>query len=251
MRTRHLARPAAVAALVTAAALALAGPASAATPAPATAIDESGPAAALHGKSGKACVLAARAWTDQAVAKRLVQLDALQHALDQATAVTDAHRSTLEATYAADRAGLKAVRTEVRHDSTCTEATKDAGTVVTRFRVYVLLTPQTSLTIRADGGMARSASVENLEPGYAETVASLPDGPRKTAAQALLDELGSDVDAAQAAYGGIAEPVLSLVPKDFPSHAAVLVEAAADAEAGRVALIEAAADRAALETVLG
>jgi hypothetical protein len=236
-----------VATVVTVAALstvAVAGPASAAV------TDESGPGAALHGKTGKACVLAARAWTDQAVAKRFVRIDTLSAALADASTVTDAHRAQLEATFAADRTGLKDVRTEVRHDSTCSEASKDAAKVVTKYRVYVVLSPQTTLTIRGDHGVARADAYEALEPGYASAIGALPDGAVKAAAEDALARLVVDADAAQASYGGVADSVLALVPADFPAQAGVLAAADGDADAGRVSLASAALDRAALDALL-
>lgn len=249
MRTGpHLARLGAVATVVTVALLStvvVAGPASAAV------TDETGPGSALRGTTGRACVVAARAWTDRAVARRLVRLDALGTALDKAASVTAGHRAPLEATYASDRAGLRAVRREVRHDGTCAEATRDASKVVTRFRVYVLLTPQTRLTVRGDHGSAKAAAYEALQPGYAEAVGALPDGATKTAAAAALAELGSDTDAAEAAFAGIADSVLALAPADYPAQAGTLASAAAHAAAGHVALVEAAADRAALDALLG
>ena len=248
MRTRlHLTRATAAATVVTVAALScvvVAGPASAAV------ADETGPGSAVHGTTGKACVVAARAWTDRAVAKRLVRLDALGAALDKAASVTPGHRAQLEATYAADRSGLRAVRREVRHDSTCAEATKDATKVVTRFRVYVLLTPQTRLTVLGDHGSAKAHAYGALEPGYAAAVAALPDGATKTAAETALTELVTDTDRAEAAFAEVADPVLALVPADYPAQAGVLVAATAHAAAGHVALVEAAVDRAALDALL-
>jgi hypothetical protein len=248
MRTRHhLTRLGAVVTVITVAALstvAVAGPASAAVS------DETGPSAAVHGKTGKACVLAARSWTDQAVAKRLVRLDTLTAALAKASNVTDGHRAQLAATYKADRAGLKAVRTEVRHDSTCKEATKDSVKVIKKFRVYVLLSPQTSLTIRGDRGVAWAEAYEALEPGYATAIAALPDGTTKAAAEAALARLVLDADAAQASYGGVADSVLALVPADFPAQAGVLTAAAAQARAGHASLTSAALERTTLDALL-
>ena len=73
----------------------------------------------------------------------------------------------------------------------------------------------------------------------------------RTAAEAALADFAAAVDVAQASYGGIADSVLALVPADFPSSTAVLTDAAAEARTGRVALARAAADRAALELLLG
>ena len=241
----RLASSAGVVSLVLLSSVALASPASAAT------TDETGAGPATHGLKGRACVVAARAWTDQAVAKRLVRLDRLENGLDVAVAVADRHRAALQDVYATDRAGLRAVRKEVRQDSTCAEAKTDAKKVVTKFRVYVLVTPQTTLVVRGDHGVARADGLEALEEGYTEAVAALPDGDVRTAAQAALADLVTSVDAAQASYGGIADSVLALVPADFPSSTAVLEGAAADARAGRAALAQAAAARATLELLLG
>ena len=243
----HLNRLGAVTAVVAVALLssvAVAGPASAAV------TDESGPGAALHGRTGKACVVAARTWTDRAVAKRLVRLEALAAAVDKAASVTPAHRAQLEARYAADRAGLTAVRREVRHDSTCAEATRDARKVVTRFRVYVLLTPQTGLTVRGDHGAAKADAYEALEPGYADAVAELPPGPARSAAEAALAELAADTSAAQGAFDGVADSVLALRPHDYPAQAGVLVSAAVHVGEGHAALLSAAVDRATLDALL-
>lgn len=221
-----------------------------ALPASAAVTDEAGPDQATQGLKGKACVAAARGWTDRAVTNRLIRISALRSALDQAAHVSAAHRAQLEAIYTADRSGLKAVRAEVRHDSTCAEARKDAKKVVTKFRVYRLLTPQTSLTIRGDHGVFRAEAYDALEPAYVAAIAALPAGADKVAAEAALTNLTTNADAALAAYGGVGDAVLALVPADIPGQVAVLAGAEADADAGRVALKNAAADRVALDAIL-
>ena len=109
---------------------------------------------------------------------------------------------------------------EVRHDSTCAEA--DQGRDQGRDAVPGLrrCSPRRpAWSMRADHGLARAVSVEALE-------ARLRRGgrgparrrPCKTAAQRLhWSSSSATVDAAQAAYGGIADSVLALVPSDFPS----------------------------------
>ncbi|HYN75416.1 MAG TPA: hypothetical protein VEV13_04395 [Candidatus Limnocylindria bacterium] len=245
MRTRtRLGGAAAVTALAMLTSLALGSPASAAT------TGESGPDQATQGLNGKACVAAARSWTDRAVAARLVRINHLQRALDAAPRVSADHRAALEASYAADRKGLRAVRAEVRSDSTCAEAKKDARRVVTSFRVYVLLTPQTSLTVRGDAGAARADADEALEPGYLEAIAALPEGDTKTAASGALVELSASVDAAQGAFRPVGDTVLALVPADYPDQAEVLADARDDVRTGRLALADAATARAALDALL-
>jgi hypothetical protein len=193
---------------------------------------------------------AVQARVHAAVTKRLAAIDRLQSRLADRQHVTDAHRSTLKSLYANDSSGLQAVDAKVQADTTCAAAVTDGRTVVTSYRVFLLLVPQTHLVAAADTGTYAAGRLEAAEPKAQAAIDALTDPTKKAAAQARLDDLTSQVNAAQADLSGVADGALALVPADIPAQLPTLDGYRAKVRDAASALRTAMADAQALRTLL-
>jgi hypothetical protein len=192
-----------------------------------------------------------QARVDAAVKKRLVTIDRLTSALGARTHVSDAHRATLSATYTADTSGLTAVDAKVQADTTCGQAVTDGRTVVTDYRVYLLLVPQTHLVAASDAGTYAAGQLAAAEPKAQAAIDALTDPQEKAAAQAKLDDMTSKVDAATTALDGVADAMLALKPADIPAQLATIDGYRAKVGTAHQDLRQAVADAKALKALLG
>jgi hypothetical protein len=187
---------------------------------------------------------------DAAVKKRLVTIDRLTSALAARTHVTDTHRATLTATYSADSGGLKAVDAKVQADTTCGQAVTDGRTVVTDYRVYLLLVPQTHLVAASDTGTYAAGQLAAAEPKVQAAIDALTDPQEEATAQAKLDDMTARVQAATSALGGVDDGMLALKPADIPSQLATIDGYRAKVASAHEDLRRALADAKALRALL-
>jgi hypothetical protein len=207
--------------------------------------------AATPPKDPAACLKAVQDWTVSNVDGRLAHLDVLDAALQAAGSVTAAHRAALTESYASARTGLPAVESAVLADTECAEARADARAVVDDYRIYLVLTPQTHLTIAADRGIAGEARLDAAALTLQKAIDSAAAAGRDVgAAQAAQAELLGDLQQARAAFDGVADDVLAQTPAGYPGNSAVFSAARTEAQQGRQALAEAARDAKAVREAL-
>lgn len=163
-----------------------------------------------------------KARVDAAVKSRQVTIDRLTSALAARTHVTDGHRGTLSATYSADASGLTSVDATVQADTTCGQAVTDGRTVVTDYRVYLLLVPQTHLVAAADTGTWAAGQLAAAEPKAQAAIDALTDPTTKAAAQAALDDMKAQLDGVTTSLSGVADGMLALKPADIPAQLATI-----------------------------
>ncbi len=192
-----------------------------------------------------------QARVDAAVKKREATIDSLTRALAARTHVTDAHRATLTSTYGSDESGLRAVDAKVQADTTCGQAVTDGRTVVTDYRVYLLLVPQTHLVAAADTGTYAAGQLAAAEPKAQTAIDALTDPQQKATAQATLDDMTSRVSSATASLSGVADGVLALTPADIPAKESVIDGYRARVSAAHADLAKALADAKTLKSLLG
>jgi hypothetical protein len=219
------------------------------TPSPTPSTSTGGGAAARTCSADRLAYVQAR--VDAAVKKRQVTIDRLTSALAARTHVTDAHRATLSGTYSADSSGLAAVDAKVQSDTTCGEAVADGRTVVTDYRVYLLLVPQTHLVAASDTGTYAAGQLAAVEPKAQAAIDALTDPQEKAAAQAKLDDLTAQVATATTALSGVADAMLALNPADIPAQLATIDGYRAKVASAHEDLRRAIADAKALKALLG
>ena len=218
-------------------------------PAPAFAVTTT-PATSPTKPCQPASLAAIKAHSAAAVAHRGSTLDALSTKLAARPAVTSSHRTALSALYASDKAGLDAVNAKVQGDSTCKVAHADAQAIVADYRVYLLVVPQSGLTLAADAGTSGASALAGAEPALHKAITLMPAGPSKDQAQALYADLADQVSAAQSDFDGVGDTVLALTPSGYPGNAGTLAAQTAKVTAGGKALGKAASDASQLATLL-
>jgi hypothetical protein len=205
--------------------------------------------------AGKACsadrLAYVQARVDAAVKKRQVTIDRLTAALAARQHVTDAHRATLTATFSADSAALAAVDATVQGDTTCGQAVADGWKVVTDYRVYLLLVPQTHLVAASDLGTYAAGQLTAAEPKVRAAIDALTDPQEKAAAQAKLDDMTTQVNGATSALSGVADGMLALKPADIPAQLATIAGYRAKVATAHADLAKALADARDLRALLG
>ncbi len=188
---------------------------------------------------------------DCEINRRLVTITTLQDRVSNPNGLTSGDRSALQALLTADTAGLTALKAKIDGDSDVTTLRADIGTIVTRYRIYVLMVPMTAEVIAADkeaaavgrlttvagklqdrinaatGDVSQAqADLENMTASLGQvSTATLSD-----LTQALLRLTPADYN------GGTAGPLLKTDHATLQGFRASLNAARADAQACRFAL---------------
>ena len=122
--------------------------------------------------------------------------------------------------------GIKALQAQVPQDTTCPQLWSAARSMVYDYRVYVVMTPQTDLTIGADDETYVESRFDALEPAISSAIEEAKaDGKDVTAAEAAFDDLKNQVSAAQGDTNGLAAQLLAQTPHGYPGNWQVFVAA--------------------------
>jgi hypothetical protein len=159
---------------------------------------------------------------------RVTQLNTLLGAVDDpSNQLTSADRQTLQTDISTvESPGIQGLQTTVQGATLCAQLLADAHSMVFSYRVYLVMTPQTHLTMVAD----RETYVEGLFVGLEPTVASAIEsaqsrGKNVTAAQAAYNDLQAQVTAAQSATDGLSTQILAQTPEGYPGNWQVFLAA--------------------------
>lgn len=122
--------------------------------------------------------------------------------------------------------GIQALQTQVQNDTTCAELWAAAHSMVDDYRVYLVMTPQTDLTIGADDETYVESRFVDLEPKFAGAIAEAKaDGKDVTAAENAFDDLKNQVTVAQGDTNGLSTQLLAQTPHGYPGNWQVFVAA--------------------------
>lgn len=219
------------------------------------AIADPTPAPSSAAGSVKACSAARlsfiKARVDLATSNRYTEISKLTTHLGARPHVSTSDRATLSNLYTSDRSGLAAVNASVQADTTCAAALFDGKQVVTNFRIYLLLAPQTHLTVASDTGAWGAAQLISAEPAVQKAIDALPTGATKTQAEALYNDAVSKASTAQSDFAGVSSAVLELTPAGYPGNAPTLNSLRSKVLAGTSALQSAALDASQIRGLVG
>jgi hypothetical protein len=139
--------------------------------------------------------------------------------------------------------GIEALQPQAQQATTCRQLRTVARTMVLQYRVYVVMTPQTHLTVVADAETSIAQTIANLEPKIAAAIQSAQAaGKDVSGAQSAFADLQSKVTAAQSTSNGVATQVLAQTPSGYPANWQVFLTARTDLTSGRNDLRAAYAD---------
>ncbi len=201
------------------------GAAFAATPANATAGTSAGGTTTTTQASNPFCTPGLFSQAQQAVeaalAGRVTQLNALSTAANNsANHLTTGDRQTLvHDITTVELPGIQTLQTQVQQVSTCKALRAVAHSMVYNYRVYVVMTPQTHLTIVTDDETYIEGVFTNLEPTITTAIQNAQNsGKDVTAAQAAFTDLKSQVSAAQTETTGQSALLLAQTPPGYPGN---------------------------------
>ncbi len=167
--------------------------------------------------------------------------------------LTDADRAALQSQLAADTSGLTTLRAQVDGETDVTTLRADLKTIVTDFRVYVLMVPKTAEVITADTELAAVTRLGTVESRLqARIAADSAAGKDIAQAQSDLDELQAKVLGVSPLVQGIPASVLPLTPAQYNAGTArpILASSRTSLRTGRGLLAGARADAAACRAAL-
>ncbi len=163
---------------------------------------------------------------DTEIDRRLGTLTTLKGVVTDAKHLTDADRQALLGQINADTTGLTALRTKIDNDTDLATLRADVRSIVTAYRVYVLLEPQVRLVRAADASVDLAEYFDDLATRLQSRIdAAKGAGKDVTAAQAALDDMIAKVADAKAKATPIPGQEIPLTPAGYPANRPTLVSA--------------------------
>ncbi len=195
-----------------------------------------GPTTATTQVSNPRCTPATFSSAQQLVegdlAARVSQLNALSSAADNsANHLTTGDRQSLQNDITTvELPGIQGLQTQVPSVTTCPALRALARSMVYDYRVYVVMTPQTHMTVVMDDEAAIEGVLVNLEPQIATAIQNAQTaGKNVTAAEAAFTDLKSQVSTAQGETSGQSATILAQTPTGFPGNWGVFLAARTNA----------------------
>ena len=192
-----------------------------------------------------------RAGGTAAIDRRLVFLGVLSRYIDAASHLQAAHRSTLKDRFTSDEDGLRALRTKIQGDSDCATLRQDVRSIVTGYRIYVLVGPQTRLTVVADRLVWVSSKLDDVAAKLQKAIdAAKARGKDVTAAQKALNDMKAQDATARTEAVAVPDKVLPLQPSGYPENRSVLLSSRDSLRSSRAHLAAAIRDAKAVVSAL-
>lgn len=180
------------------------------------------PAAAAAAQAQKIANLQTKGAAE--IDRRVANLSAALEKLGASTKLSLADKASLTAQVQSELTGLASLKAKLAADTTLTAARADVASIVTEYRVYVLMLPKARLAAAAD----RFAIVEDkLTSLNAKLTAAVDQqktaGKDVSALEAKLSDMKSQTAAATSATQGLVAKLIALQPTDYNTSHAVLV----------------------------
>jgi hypothetical protein len=162
--------------------------------------------------------------------------------------LTSADQSTLEHDISSvELPGIEALQPQAQSATTCAELKTIAHSMVYDYRVYVVMSPQTHLTIAADDASFVDAKMAALEPKIEQAIADAKaKGKDVSGAEAAFADFQSQVSSAGSAVSGLSATLLAQTPQGYPGNESVFQGAKSTLSTARGELHQAYQD---LETI--
>jgi hypothetical protein len=178
-----------------------------------------------------------------AIQRRLNELGRLTVLVNGARHLTPANRSALLSKLSSDRNGLASLDTKIQGDTDAATLKADLASIVTAFRIYVLVAPQIHLVVATD----RVVAFVTIGDTVARKIQAAIDtakvnGKNVAAAQAALNDMKKELQVASAAIDGVASEVITLAPSGYPGDRVTLLSARSSILSARTHLFRARKD---------
>ena len=182
---------------------------------------------------------------EAALSGRVTQLNTLLTAVNStANHLSAPDRGTLQSDISTvELPGIQGLEPQAQQATTCAALRSVARQMVFDYRVYVVMTPQTHLTIVADDETFVEGVLAGLEPKISAAIQNAQSqGKDVAAAQSAFADFQKQVTAAQGATTGEAAQVLAQKPQGYPGNWTVFRSARSNLGNARLDLHAALAD---------
>ena len=178
-----------------------------------------------------------------AIERRLNVIDRLTALVNGAKHLTPSDRSSLSSKLSSDASGLQSLDTKIQADTDATTLRNDLQSIVTAYRIYVLVAPQVHIVVASDR-VAAWVDIGNTIAGRIQSKinAAKAAGKDVKKAQDALDDMKKQLADATAAISGVAANVIPLTPSGYPANRATLLNARSSILSARAHLVTARAD---------
>ena len=159
---------------------------------------------------------------------RIVQLQQLSSEVaNTANYLTPSDRQALENDIDGfELPGIEALKTQTEQATTCAQLRDDAHSMVFTYRVYLVMTPQTHLTIVADNETDIENLLSSLEPTINSAIEKAQtNGANVSGSEVAFKELKTLVAAAQDETSGLSAQLLAQTPAGSPGNWQVFLQA--------------------------
>lgn len=159
-----------------------------------------------------------------AIDQRLDDLAKVQARVDAITFLRDGHEATIDDIIDDSQSSLTRLSSQIEDSDDRVEIVRMCATVAPDYRVYLVVLPQTHLTVAADRSQAAvvggEAVIEKLNEAIAIAAAA---GADVADAEMYRDEAVAHLASADAANDGVAATVLSVTPDSYNNGAGAAV----------------------------
>lgn len=159
----------------------------------------------------------------QAINARLTTLEGLNHTINGSSKLTSADKTSLSGEVTSDISGLKTLKSQLASDTTVTQATADAASIYSDYRVYALMVPKVSLVSSADYQLSNETKLTTTAQKLkGEIITDQDAGKNVAAASSTLSSMNSEIISAQAISSSVEDSVLPIMPSDWDANHSVL-----------------------------
>jgi hypothetical protein len=171
--------------------------------------------------AGTASVSTIAPLCESAITARQTQIDQLDNHIAVAPNLAPAHATTLKSDLSAAASGLTTLNGQIEAATTVKDLVPLCRQIVNNFRIYVLRTPQTHLTIGADQETAVIARLDGVSPKLQAAITTA-QGKGKDVGQAptLYADFTSKLADATTKTNGASDQVLALTVDQYNSGSA-------------------------------
>lgn len=189
---------------------------------------------------------------DAEIARRLKNLNDASSKIAGLTTLTASDKSALTTQVQNEISGLTALKAKLDADTTLSAGRTDVQSIVTEYRVYLLMLPKVHLVAATDH-LSNALNNLSLLSGNLQTAitAQKDKGKDVTAMQTSLTDMQAKTSAAGSILSGLADKLLALTPSDYNTNHTVLMQYRASLGTAQADLKAARADAASIIKALG
>lgn len=129
--------------------------------------------------------------------------------------------------------GITSLQQRAQQATTCSQLTSIRASMFRDYHVYLVMTPQTQLTIQADEETFLEGALTARVTQKAQQLSGARGSSNSSSGTIIVSDLRSQVAAAQTLTNGLATTLLQQTPPGWPGNQPVLAGAAATLAAAR------------------